>query len=216
MREYPPFLSLPLALLLTLASAVTGCVPSVSLDDDDATGDCAIAEPARHRAAATVCQPNDAADPTEEQIQEVLESGGTPECLTDADCGGNGQCIFFETYNPFIKCFHDSCLIDDDCEGGICLCAEGYRGHNNLCVHAECEVNADCGADSWCGISEDDCGMGTGAYCMTCDDQCSVDSDCDPPPPHVDCTYGCIGCCRFQGDLARWSCEYDTGDSCYD
>jgi hypothetical protein len=216
MREFLPSAGPFLPLLFSLVLLAPGCVPSVGLDDDDTSGDCTIAEPERHRGAPAACQPNDAADPTEEEIQEVVDSGGIPDCLTDADCGGNGQCIFYETYNPFIECFHDSCLTDDDCEGGVCLCGEGYRGHNNVCIHAECEVNANCGADNWCGISENDCGMGTGAYCMTCDDECSVDGDCDPAPPHVDCTYGCIGRCRFQGATTRWACEYDTGDSCYD
>lgn len=126
-------------------------------------------------------------------------SGGT--CVTDADCadaamGSNGRCTFGRI-GAF--CDYDTCFGDTDCSvDEICLC-DGGTGGGNVCVSAECHVDADCGPAFGCSPTLGSCGHYTGfvAYrCHRAGDACTTDADCTAP-----------GYCAFDETAGHWACS---------
>jgi hypothetical protein len=112
--------------------------------------------------------------------------------------GDNGRCAFgmIGSY-----CSYDECFTDDDCGAGrLCSCDGGYESGANVCVEAECRVNADC-LSGRCSPSYG-CLLGGGPvgwYCRTTDDRCAADDDCTASPG---------GRCAFSVLMRRWDCEY--------
>ena len=101
----------------------------------------------------------------------------------------------------------DECLADGDCaNGGVCSCAgttfEYAHETRNICVVAQCHVDADCGT-TLCSPSVNDCGTFYGVqgyYCRTADDTCGRDSDC--------VQNGQPGYCYFAPEVGHWTCGF--------
>jgi len=95
----------------------------------------------------------------------------------------------------------DECSVDSDCSnGGVCSCAgntfEYAHETRNLCVPANCHVDADCGA-FMCSPSDSSGGPFYGVqgyYCHTPQDQCHNDSDCG------------TGYCAYSSQAGNWVC----------
>jgi hypothetical protein len=101
----------------------------------------------------------------------------------------------------------DECVSDADCtNGGVCSCSgstfEYAHETRNICVPANCHVDADCGA-FLCSPSNSDGGPFYGVqgyYCHTSHDTCGRDSDC--------VQNGTQGYCMFSAEVAHWACAY--------
>jgi hypothetical protein len=95
-------------------------------------------------------------------------------CATDADCtgGANGRCL-----PRFQGCACTySCEVDADCGSGeICLCGDAV----NRCVPAECTRDADCGGGFCATMNTSTKCEQRAVACLTADDTCVVDSDCE-------------------------------------
>jgi hypothetical protein len=126
--------------------------------------------------------------------------GVADECANDADCtdGDNGRCRYGRAG---AYCDYDACFSDNDCqEDEACLCdgASSGTGGGNVCVPAECRVNADCAGGFPCSPTLGSCGHYTNfvAYrCHRAEDECSSDADCGP------------GYCAFDEALGHWACS---------
>jgi hypothetical protein len=149
----------------------------------DAAGDACLGAPgsggprvpSEHRAQATACNPTPGQFPPD---------AGGPSCSTDADC-----------VPPLIRCLRGSCsyehcLTDGDCPSQhVCGCSSDYYGgnapHLNICVPADCHVDADCAAGGYCSPSRGPCGVFEGFYCHK------------PTDPCVNATTDCASCGGF-------------------
>src|SRR6185312_13230497 len=97
---------------------------------------------------------------------------------------------------------------DADCgSGGVCSCAgstfEYAHATRNICVPANCRVDADC-SPYLCSPSNSDGGPFYGVqgyYCHTGNDTCGRDSDC--------VQNGTQGYCMFAAEVAHWTCAYN-------
>jgi hypothetical protein len=102
----------------------------------------------------------------------------------------------------------DECLVDTDCaDGGVCSCAgntfEYAHSTRNICVAANCRVDADCGA-YMCSPSNGDGGPFYGVqgyYCHTSQDACTRDSEC--------IQNGRQGYCMFAAQVGHWTCSFN-------
>lgn len=128
--------------------------------------------------------------------------GASGVCEGPDDCteGENGRCV---TSMIGLICDYDECFEDTDCDGDeVCLCDGSLFGAGNVCVSANCRVNADCASGS-CAPSFG-CLLGAapeGWYCRTPSDACSRDEDCMEP--------GRLGGrCAYNRAEARWMCEF--------
>ena len=130
----------------------------------------------------------------------VTGGGVADECMSDAECttGDNGRCQFGRA-GTF--CDYDVCFTDNDCQvDEACLCdgASSGTGGGNVCVPAECRVNADCEGGFACSPTLGSCGHYTNfvAYrCHRAADECGSDADCGP------------GYCAFDEALGHWACS---------
>jgi hypothetical protein len=174
-----------------------------------------MASPSQHRAVSTVCSTAavDAGLPTQGFDGGLrgpvdLDGGGAILCSSSDSCpacanglsdrcfafggGGNGGTNF---------CHCDECNGDQDCgPKDDCVC-EGTPGQRaatgNVCVPANCHVDADCGAGGFCSptwYSFNGLWTVAGYYCHTPFDLCLNDSDCAPAR------------CSYSIQAAFWSC----------
>jgi hypothetical protein len=131
----------------------------------------------------------------------VVGGGGGGGCASDADCteGDNGRCRFGRI-GPF--CDYDTCFVDGDCENDeLCLCdgSDSGTGGGNVCISAECRIDADCAGGFACSPTLGSCGHYTNfvAYrCHRADDECGSDADCDG-----------LGYCAFDAAANHWACS---------
>jgi hypothetical protein len=183
---------------------------------DDASGsdasapDAAILVDAAPRPDAGMCAdlPADPTRPVAIQCSPCRPAGPGGgvggECVTDADCtaGVNGRCTFGRI-GPF--CDYDLCFADGDCATNeVCLC-DGSRsgtGGGNVCIPAECHVDADCEDGFACSPTLGSCGHYTNfvAYrCHRATDACTTDADC------AGGTFP--GYCAFDEAAGHWLCS---------
>jgi hypothetical protein len=114
--------------------------------------------------------------------------------VPDGGCGLPGVCA-------------DECLVDAECDGGVCSCAGNTFGYAkstaNLCVPAGCRVDADC-PDGYCSPT-----VGAGNFygiqgyeCHSCADSCVNDGDCGATNP------GELGqpYCAYSAQVGHWAC----------
>jgi hypothetical protein len=94
-------------------------------------------------------------------------------------------------------------LTDADCSGGqVCACSSDYYGgntayHPNLCVPANCHVDADCGPAGYCSPTAGYCGIYEGFYCHKAADTCiDAASDCG----------ACGNACVYSPQAAAFVC----------
>ena len=127
-----------------------------------------------HRTEAVACQiPDGSAGAPGEAPTEPMS------CNTDEDCSAwpLGYCA--EANPPFLgfaRCF-SGCLEDSDCnEDQLCACDGSATG--GKCRDASCRVDADCGANSYCGRFETECGR-TPVFRCTTPSTCFSDADCE-------------------------------------
>ena len=99
----------------------------------------------------------------------------------------------------------DQCLTDGDCPSGMaCVCSNDFRGPgvpSNLCLTAQCRVDADCGLSYACSPSSTStCGSGvSGLFCHTSRDTCTTNADC--------CSESSTGACVYQPTLGFFACQ---------
>lgn len=121
-------------------------------------------------------------------------------CESDADCTDRpyGACLEEDFGEVYCGCSY-GCASDADCgEGMICACggdATGYPG-SSRCIPADCTTDEACGT-SLCALAsgDDGCGVSYRTACLTENDGCTVDADCED---YVDCFP------QAEGD---WQCE---------
>lgn len=134
------------------------------------------------------------------RVPGPMPGPGRGECAGDADCteGMNGRCRFGRGGG---FCDYDLCFGDDDCETNeVCLCdgSSSGTGGGNVCVPAECQVNADCNGGFPCSPTLGSCGHYTNfvAYrCHRAEDECQTDGECGG------------GYCAFDETLGHWACS---------
>jgi hypothetical protein len=160
-------------------------------------------------ASPNTCSPGAPFFTTIEQTDASVADGVTPPaCVRDDDCRAGftmdtgatvaGKCVA-------AKCNFDACLTDADCATGYaCTCQGNTHAPGNVCLKAQCRVDADCGPNGLCSESSSASpfyGI-TGRYCRTPKDTCHVDSDCGASPQGS-------GTCVYDGTAGYWACSYD-------
>jgi hypothetical protein len=114
------------------------------------------------------CVPRDA---NGDRIPDVLLP---PDCVTDADCPGDGVCVDGNCVVPVGCAVAADCAADEDCVDGICVAQGGGSCVDNadcdglVCDNGSC---VPCGSDAQCD----------GGRCAA-DGRC-VDADSTPPTP---------------------------------
>ena len=157
-------------------------------------GACVDLPPGSDRPIAGMCSPcrPTGADPG---------GGGGGACASHEDCtaGANGRCSF-GMIGAF--CSYDACFSDSDCASDeVCSCDGDYFSGANVCVRADCHVNADCSSGR-CAPSYG-CLLGgppEGWFCRTSSDTCATDADCG----------GLDGRCAYDEGVGHWACESGT------
>ncbi|HKP57311.1 MAG TPA: hypothetical protein VJV78_11355 [Polyangiales bacterium] len=159
-----------------------------------AGGDACKRTPAKHRAAAEMCD-------RERSASSEPSPQPSTGCTSDAECtqGTNGRC---GPNNRGVRsCNYDQCFADGECtKGGPCVCAPGGQG-NNVCFMGNCQTDADCGANGYCSPSFGSCGNYAGVvayYCHSCKDECVDDADCSSQGG---------GYCAYEPTAGYWKCS---------
>ena len=166
--------------------------------------------PENHRAAPKACDGTRPLEPVS------LPPGSTHphvKCTTHEECtaGKNGRCL--GNNHDGWQCTYDACETDADCSGGakLCECEGGFRSDHNVCLTAECHVDADCAPTSaacgtgFCSPSLGSCGHYTkavGYFCHTAKDECTNDSDCEGRGQFGQKPY-----CKFEPSVGFWKCS---------
>jgi hypothetical protein len=179
--------------LLTLAACSHASSSGAAAD---AGADAAASRPAtNHRPSETTCAPTPV--PAEPQIPD----GGISsfdQCARNEDCNQkpNGRCIVAAS-SARATCFYDQCMGDRDCmPSQVCGCTP-QTTPVNICIQAECYIDADCGASGYCSPSIA-CGGVVGYYCHVAADECVNDPDCTGVP------------CSYDIGAAHWACVNKT------
>lgn len=164
-------------------------------DTEDDTG--VTPTPDNHRAEAVVC--DETRPPTE--YLPGPDDGEWP-CTQDADCteGNNGRCSAMPRWGW--ECTYDDCFDDSGCGDTVCGCGADWGSDANSCYGGNCQLDSDCGENSFCSPSFDTCGYYSGVvayFCHTPEDECLNDSDC---------TAEAEGYCMFNSGGDRWVCGY--------
>jgi hypothetical protein len=134
--------------------------------------------------------------------------GGGQTCSADGDCGAPDGSFTWYTHCLRGKCAADACLADSDCASDqVCACSSQYYGgnacfHPNVCVPANCHIDADCGPGGagFCASSAGYCGAIEGFYCQKPTDPC-VDPSTDCHCPGVT-----VPACVYSPAGANWVC----------
>jgi hypothetical protein len=156
--------------------------------DGSTAADTSSRAPAMHRAKAVACPPL-LIDPKAPCFSVDGGTGGT--CAKNSDCTSpfNPRCELFRPQG-YCLCQVDDCQSDNDCrafgdhDAGACTCNSSPL--TNLCVDANCRVDADCGPHGYCSPMIDPCSKAiSGYFCHTPKDTCTDDADC----PGTPCTY---------------------------
>ncbi len=162
-----------------------------------------LPEPDNHRPMAISCDRERPFTPIE--LGEFPSEG---RCTTHEECtaGINGRCSLGR---GSYYCSYDRCFEDSDCGSNVCACNRIYEADTNVCVHGNCQVDADCGEGGWCSPNFLDCGsyrVLTAYWCRTPEDTCLRNSDCVDPDRVV--PDGGPGYCMFSQTVGRWECSY--------
>lgn len=176
------------------ASSDGASAGGASGDAGDSVNECTMGpiSNAEGRPTTTVCSQSPV-------VMTSLDGGGSTACAVDADCSSWLHCFRG-------ACSLDACINDSDCATGFaCICGSTFYGgngvHGNVCVPAQCRVDADCGSSGVCSPSYGEyCGGPTGTFCHSAADTCNTSADCCGDTP------GCL----YQQTIGHWACQSVT------
>jgi hypothetical protein len=135
-------------------------------------------------------------------------SGFCVECVSNTDCGDNGECVDHacETFTP--------CTNTDDCSSGVCdetaehcvgCLADEDCGDGEACIHQECQSVIECDSDNDC--------TSHGLLCDTAAGRCAQCRKHTPDCPDI---YHCAeGVCTLDVcDMGQTGCQGNAIVTC--